>query len=153
MLFKRESPFLAKQRAPMAKPVRVWPMGTRWNPLTINGWVSQFGRDCHCTSFKKIGCYEIPQYIAFLRLHLKPNYFKKQRSSSIFLLTWSRRTGSKWPWSHSRLDPCLKWMEVDYQVLHGHFGPVYLLQVSKMMIKNIAPKSNLALVPNLKFQY
>ena len=30
---------------------------------------------------------------------IKPNYFKKQRFSSSFLLTWSKYTGSKWPWS------------------------------------------------------
>jgi len=44
------------------------------------------------------------------RIYLKPNYFKKQRSSSSFLLTRSRYTGPKWPWSLSRLDPCLKWI-------------------------------------------
>ena len=26
---------------------------------------------------------------------------------------------------------CLKWMEIGCQVLLGHFGPVYLLQLSK----------------------
>ena len=31
----------------------------------------------------------------------------------------------------SRLVPCLKCMELACQVLNGHFGPVYLLQVSK----------------------
>ena len=31
---------------------------------------------------------------AYLLNVLKPNYFKKQRSSSSFLLTWSRYTGS-----------------------------------------------------------
>ena len=30
---------------------------------------------------------------------IKPNYFKKQSFSSSFLLTWSRYTGTKWPWS------------------------------------------------------
>ena len=34
---------------------------------------------------------------------LKPNYFKKQRSSSSFLLTWGRYAGLKWPW-------CLSWL-------------------------------------------
>ena len=62
---------------------------------------------------------------------VKPNYFKKRRSSSSFLLTWCRYTVPKWPWSLSRLVPCLKWMELGCQVLIGHFGPVYLLQVSK----------------------
>ena len=62
---------------------------------------------------------------------LKPNYFKEQCSSSSFLLTWSRFTGPKWPWSLRRLVPCLKWMELGCQVLLGHFGHVYLLQVSK----------------------
>ena len=33
-------------------------------------------------------------------------------------------------WNLIRLDPCLKWMELGCQVLLGHFGPVYLLQVS-----------------------
>ena len=27
--------------------------------------------------------------------------------------------------------PCLEWMKLGYQVLLGHFGPVYLLQGSK----------------------
>ena len=31
----------------------------------------------------------------------------------------------------SRLVPSLKCMELAYEVLHGHFKPVYLLQVSK----------------------
>ena len=30
---------------------------------------------------------------------IKPNYFKKQCFSSSFLLTWSKYTGPKWPWS------------------------------------------------------
>ena len=30
---------------------------------------------------------------------IKPNYFKKQRFSSWILLTRSKYTGSKWPWS------------------------------------------------------
>ena len=63
--------------------------------------------------------------------NIKPNYFKNQSSSSSFLLTWSRYIDPKWPWSLSRLVPCLKWMELDCQVLLGHFGPLYLLQVSK----------------------
>ena len=62
---------------------------------------------------------------------IKPNYFKKQRSSSSFLHTWSRYTSQKWSWSLTRLVPCLKWMELGCQVLLGHFGSVYLLQVSK----------------------
>ena len=40
----------------------------------------------------------------------------------------------------------LKCMEVACQVLHGHFGPVYELQVSKKMMKNVASENNLALV-------
>jgi hypothetical protein len=64
-------------------------------------------------------------------LVLKPNYFKKQCSSSSFLLTWSRYTGPKWLWSLSRPVQCLKWLELECQVLLGHFGPVYLLQVNK----------------------
>jgi hypothetical protein len=43
---------------------------------------------------------------------VKPNFFKKQCSSSSFLLTWSRYRGSKWLWSLSGLVPCLKWMEL-----------------------------------------
>ena len=31
----------------------------------------------------------------------------------------------------SRLDPCLKCMKLACQVLNGHFGPVYLLQIRK----------------------
>ena len=69
-------------------------------------------------------------YFIFLNI-VKPSYFNKQRSSASFLLTLSRYIGPKWPWSLSRLVPCLNWMELDCQVLLGHFGPVYLLQVSK----------------------
>ena len=36
---------------------------------------------------------------------LKPNYFKKQCSSSSFLLTWSKYTGPKWPWSTQKASP------------------------------------------------
>ena len=64
-------------------------------------------------------------------MFLKPNHFKKQHSSSSFLLTLSRYTDPKWPWSLSMLVPCLKCMEIGCQVLLGHFGPVYLLQGSK----------------------
>ena len=55
---------------------------------------------------------------------IKPNYFKKQRSSSSFFLTWSRYTGPKWPWSLSRLVLCVKWVKLGCQVLLSHFGPV-----------------------------
>ena len=48
---------------------------------------------------------------------IKPNYFKKQHSSSSSLFTWSRYTSPKWPWSLSRLVSCLKWMELGFQVL------------------------------------
>ena len=41
--------------------------------------------------------------------------------------------------------PCVKWMELGCQVLLVHFRPVDLLYVSKMMMKNVASKSNLAL--------
>ena len=78
---------------------------------------------------------------------IKLNYFFKQCPSSSFLITWSRCTGPDWPWSLSRLAKSLKWVEVCSQVLLGHFEPVYLLQVGKMMMKNIATKSNLALTP------
>jgi len=39
-------------------------------------------------------------------------------------------------------------MELAYSELIGHFEPVYLLQVVKMMMKNIASQSNLALPKN-----
>ena len=46
------------------------------------------------------------------------------------------------PW----LFPFLQWMKLGCQVLLlGHFGPLYLPQVSKLMMKNVAFKSNLAL--------
>ena len=38
----------------------------------------------------------------------------------------------------SRLIPCLEFMELACRVLNGHFGPVYLLQVSKIMTKHDA---------------
>ena len=36
---------------------------------------------------------------------VKPNYFKKQCSSSPFLLTWSIHTGPKWPLSTQKASP------------------------------------------------
>ena len=65
------------------------------------------------------------------KYYLKPNYFKKQHSSTSFLLTWSRYKGPKWSWNLSRLVPYLKLMELCCLVLLCHFGPAYLLQVSK----------------------
>ena len=49
---------------------------------------------------------------------LKPNYFKKQHSSSSFLL--------EWPGVFNRLVPCLKCMELACWVLHCHFEPLLL---------------------------
>ena len=66
-------------------------------------------------------------------LLVKSNYFKKQCSSSSFLLTWSRYTSPKWPWSLSRLISCLTWMELGCQVLFGCFWRVYILLVSKVI--------------------
>ena len=62
---------------------------------------------------------------------IKPNYFKKQYSSSSFLLTWSRYTGPNWPKSTSQ--PSSIYLRHGASLLRhpGHFGPVYLLQVSK----------------------
>ena len=37
--------------------------------------------------------------MSFSATSLKPNYFKKQCFSSSFLLTWSKYTSPKWPWS------------------------------------------------------
>ena len=59
--------------------------------------------------------------------YLKPNYFKEQRSSSSFLLTWSRYTGSKW----STWQPSSTHFRHGLLRLHGHFEPIYLLHVSK----------------------
>ena len=52
----------------------------------------------------------------------KPNYFNKQHFSSIFYHHF---------YLIELIRPilCLKYMELACQVLHGHFGPVYLLQV------------------------
>ena len=33
------------------------------------------------------------------KINLKSNYFKKQRFSASFLLTWSKYTGQKWLWN------------------------------------------------------
>ena len=84
-------------------------------------------------------------YVCFKCLnHLyKAKLLKEQCSSSSFLLTWY--TGPKWPWSLNRLVPCQKWMELGCKVLLGHFGPVYLLQVSKNDDEEHCFLSNLAL--------
>ena len=44
----------------------------------------------------------------------------------------------------SRLAPCLKCMELACQVLNGHFGPVYLLQVSKNDDEDASTKKRLS---------
>ena len=54
-----------------------------------------------------------------------------QLFSSSFLLTLSKYTGPNWPWRTKQLVPSPIFMELTCQVLHGHFGPVYLLQVSR----------------------
>ena len=46
---------VTKQRAPMAKPARVWPLGTILIPWTHNGWVSRLGRSWCWFNFKKAG--------------------------------------------------------------------------------------------------
>ena len=40
----------------MAKPARVWPLGTIRIFWTHNGWFSQFGLGWHWSIFKKTGC-------------------------------------------------------------------------------------------------
>ena len=40
-------------------------------------------------------------------LPLKPNYFKKQKSSSSFLITKGDNTGPNWPGILNRLVPCI----------------------------------------------
>ena len=67
--------------------------------------------------------------------YLKPNYFKKQRSSSSFLLAWSRYTGPKLPLSAEQASPMSKIHSTSLLVLHGHFGLVYYLRQVKMMMK------------------
>ena len=59
--------------------------------------------------------------LIFFNQYLKPNYFKKHCSSSSFLLTWSRYTSLKWPWSLTWLVPCLKFM--NYSVSHISIHP------------------------------
>ena len=49
----------------------------------------------------------------------------------IFTYLKSKYTGPNWPWRTEQLVPSLIFMEPTCQVLHGHFGPVYLLQVSR----------------------
>ena len=67
--------------------------------------------------------------------HLKPNYFKKQCSSSSFLLAWSRYTGPKWPLN--RLVLYLKCTALACSVLHGHFGLAYSLRWEKMLLLGV----------------
>ena len=62
---------------------------------------------------------------------LKPNYYKKQCSSSSFLLTWSRYTVPKWPRSTWPFWTIHFRHRTSLLRLHGYFGPVYLLQVGK----------------------
>ena len=44
-------------------------------------------------------CNQSCDYLRELFHIIKPNYLKKQRFSSSFLITWSKYTGPKWPWS------------------------------------------------------
>ena len=45
-------------------------------PLTPNGWVSQFGWGCHCTSFKQTGCWVlILNYFSALVFQFKHKNF------------------------------------------------------------------------------
>jgi hypothetical protein len=56
----------------------------------------------------------------------------KEAMFFIIIFTYLKKIyKSKWPWSLSRLVPCLKWIKLSCQALLGHFGPLYLLQVSK----------------------
>ena len=84
---------------------------------------------------------------------LKPSYFKKQHFSSSFLLTWSKYTGPNCHGVLWRLVLCIEDMELSCGVLHGHFRPAYLQQVSKMMMKNVVSRNDMALkrVPPLTY--
>ena len=62
---------------------------------------------------------------------LKPNYSKKQRVLSSFLLTLDNIPVQSGHGVLSRLVLCILDMGLAYSVLNGHFGPVYLLEVSK----------------------
>ena len=62
---------------------------------------------------------------------IKAYCFKKQRSSSSFFLPDVDKQVQNGHGASSRLVPCLKWLELGCLVLLGHFGHVYLLQVSK----------------------
>ena len=54
--FKWRVAIAGKWRALKAKSARVWQLGTVWIPWTHNGWVSQFGRGWHWSTFKTTGC-------------------------------------------------------------------------------------------------
>ena len=62
---------------------------------------------------------------------LKPNYFKKQGFHHNFYLPKVIIKNQNGHGILSRLVPFLKCMKLVGKVLHGHFGPVYLLRVSK----------------------
>ena len=48
---------------------------------------------------RKVGLDKYLLYFMSKRSNLKPNYFKKQRFSSSFLLTSDNNIGPKWQWS------------------------------------------------------
>ena len=51
-------------------------------------------------------------YINMLWRFVKPNYFNKQRFSSLFFLTWRKCADPEWPWSTREASLCLKCMEI-----------------------------------------
>ena len=77
--------------------------------------------------------YYRPQNVGVL---LKPNYSKKQRFFNIIFTYLRYYTSPKWPWSTGQASTVH--FRHGTSLLSGHFGPVYLLQVVKMIMKNIA---------------
>ena len=57
---------------------------------------------------------------------LKPNYFKKQHSSSTLLFTQGNNTGQKWQWSTQKASFMSKMHGTSPVSTPGQFGPVLL---------------------------
>ena len=79
------------------------------------------------------------------QVQIKPNYFKKHSFSSSFLLAWSKYTVPKWPWSTRQTSSMHCTLSTSLLSTPLPFLPVYLLQVSKIMMENVGSWYNLAL--------
>ena len=78
--------------------------------------------------FLKLSIPEFMDATGFFPVYEKVKLFHINVFSSSFLLTWSKYTSLKWPWSTQQVSSFLKCNKLACHVLHGHIESVYLLQ-------------------------